>query len=243
MTPMRSGPLLRAAAIAGAALLLLAGTPAYAQDPPPALTATVNDFAGLIDADSARQLDTLIRALQRASGDVLIVATVDTIAPYADAREYAVKMFENRGSGIGQGGKDNGLLVLVARQEREVRIEVGYDLEGFVTDGFAGETVRQYIAPDFRRGDYGPGLVRGVSRLVARVAEGRNVVLQGVPREASRRDSGGASRNLTVAIIVLFLILNAIGRTRRRRSGRWGRGPWSGWHSGVGPFGGPFGGG
>jgi uncharacterized protein len=213
-----------------------------AQEPPP-LTAPVNDFASLLDESSVARIDTLIRALQQASGDVVVVATVETVAPYADAREYAVKMFENRGQGIGQRGKDNGLLVLVAARERQVRIEVGYDLEQFITDGFAGETVRQVIAPEFRRGDYGQGVYAGVSRLVERIARGRNVVLQGVPQTSVERPEFGGS-NLIVVIFIVFMVLNALARTRRRhRRGRFGRGSWSGWNSGVGPFGGPFGGG
>src|SRR6187549_3604479 len=86
------------------ALLLLGGV-ARAQEPPPALTAPVNDFARIVDADSAGRLETLIRSLQQASGDVVVVATVETVAPYADIHEYAVKMFENHGRGIGQKGK------------------------------------------------------------------------------------------------------------------------------------------
>ena len=99
----------------------------------------------------------MIRALQAATADVVVVATVDTIEPYADTREYAVKMFENHGRGIGQKGRDNGLLVLLAVRQREVRVEVGYELEGFVTDGFAGETSRQVMRPFFTRGEYGTG--------------------------------------------------------------------------------------
>jgi uncharacterized protein len=203
----------------------------------------VNDFANIIDDDSERRLDTLIRSLQAASGDVVIVATVDTFAPYADIREYAVKMFENHGKGIGQRGKDNGLLVLVAVKDRQVRIEVGYELEQYITDGFAGETVRQRIAPEFRQGNYGQGLVSGVSRIVSRIAQGRNVVLQGVPPDTDREPVAGSGNNLALLMFVLFIII-AMARTRRRRGRRrWGGGPWSGWNSGVGPFGGPFGGG
>ena len=234
-------PRVWATAIVIAGLLLVA--PAWGQESLPALTAPVNDFAKLIDPDSANRLDTLIRSLQQASGDVVIVVTVDTVAPYADVREYAVKMFENQGRGIGQRGKDNGLLVLVAAKERQVRIEVGYDLEQFITDGFSGETVRQYIAPDFRKGDYGAGLVSGVSRLVARIAEGRKVVLQGVPQQRADRRNTGSGNNIAVWIFIAFIVLNALARTRRRRGGRFGRGHWSGWSSGAGPFGGTFGGG
>ena len=88
-------------------------------------------------------MDALIRSLEQASGDVVVVATVDTYAPYADIREYAVKMFENGGRGIGQRGRDNGLLVVLAVKERQVWVEVGYDLEQFITDGYAGETSRR----------------------------------------------------------------------------------------------------
>jgi uncharacterized protein len=228
--------------VCGLALCALAvAATASAQPQPPELTKPVNDFTGRITAASVQQLDSMIRTLQEKTGDVVVVAVVDTVAPN-DMAEYAVKMFENHGRGIGQKGKDNGLLVLVAVNDRKARIEVGYDLEQFITDGYAGETIRQTMAPDFRRGDYGAGLVAGVTRIIGRIAEGRNVTLDGVkppPQPARERRSGSGSGFIT-ALFVLFIIINAIaGRVRRRRrGGRWGGGPWSGWSSGVGPFGG-----
>ena len=214
---------------------------AAAQELPPELTQPVNDFAHVIDAQSAQTMEALIRSLQQASGDVVVVATVPTFKPYGDIREYAVKMFENHGRGIGQRGKDNGVLILLAVDDKQVWIEVGYDLEQFVTDGFSGETSRQYMAPEFRRGDYGAGLLAGVSRVVARIANGRNVTLQGVRPEPDRgAPSVGSGGNVVFALFVLFIVLNMIGRTRRRGRfpGGWGTGGWSGWNSGVGPFGG-----
>ena len=103
----------------------------------------------------------------------VVVATVPTFQPYADIREYAVKMFENGGKGIGEKGKDNGLLIVVAVEDRKVGIEVGYGLEGFVTDGFAGQTIREAILPLFRQGQYGKGFVAGTTRVINRIAEGR----------------------------------------------------------------------
>src|SRR3954454_24836726 len=70
----------------------------------PELTAPVNDFAHVIDADAARDIDALSRALKNASGDVVVVATVPTIAGYGDIREYANKLFEKHGRGIGDKG-------------------------------------------------------------------------------------------------------------------------------------------
>ena len=234
-----------ALAIAVAALALCPGV-APAQDLP-SLTAPVNDFAGVIDAAQAARMDAMIRALQAKTGDVVVVATVKTIAPFGDIREYALKLFANGGRGIGQKGQDNGLLVLVAVAERRVWIEVGYGLEGFVTDGFSGETSRQVMVPRFREGDYGGGLAAGVERLVGRIAEGRGVTLDGVP--TPRPDTRASPQVSLVTIIVLVVIaivivrlLVAVNRFNQPRS--WGRRrTWSGWSSGVGPFGGGFGGG
>ncbi len=226
-------------------MFLILAAPAFAQEPPPQLTQPVNDFAGVIDASSEADMDMLIRSLEQASGDAVAVATVRTFKPYADIREYAVKMFENEGRGIGQRGKDNGLLVLLAVDDRQVWVETGYDLEEFITDGFAGETSRQYMAPAFRQGDYGAGLLAGVSRLIDRIAERRNVTLQGVRRTpAARGPDTGSGGNLLVALFVMFILINALaGMTRRRRRFRGGWGGPPIWTSGVGPFGGGFGGG
>jgi uncharacterized protein len=224
-------------------LSLVRAAAAQSQDIPE-LTRPVNDFADVIDPNNEAGMDTLIRELQQASGDVVVVAAVRTFQPYADLREYAVRMFENRGRGIGQKGKDNGLLIVLAVDDRQVWVEVGYDLEEFVTDGFAGETSRNYMVPEFRRGEYGAGLMAGLQRIVSRIADRRNVELRGIRVPApSARPSADAIPTVWVALFVLFLVINAIaGRTRRSARRHWGGRGWSGWHSGVGPFGGGFGG-
>jgi len=224
--------------------VLFAATSSWAQPETPELTRPVNDFANVIDPDSERQLESLIRALQETTGDVVVVATIDSLDG-EDVYQYAERMFRNRGKGIGQAGKDNGLLVLAAVKDRQLKVEVGYDLEQFITDGFAGETIRQEIAPRFRQGAYGAGLVAGVQRIIGRIGEGRNVAIPGAPRAPERRRSqgGGSGGNVFILMIVLFILINGIaGRLGRRRQRRWGGGPWSGWSSGVGPFGGGFGG-
>ncbi|HET7619756.1 MAG TPA: TPM domain-containing protein [Vicinamibacterales bacterium] len=215
---------------------------ASAQAAPPTLTQPVNDFARVLDAASEAELDKRIRALQQTTGDVLVVATVPTFQPYADIREYAVKMFENGGRGIGQKGKDNGLLIVVAVNDRKVDIEVGYDLEQFVTDGYAGETIRTVILPEFRQGRYGPGVLAGATRLIGRIAQGRGVTVPDVPQEPERRDAPAFHIPFGLILFIIFLVVASTGRRRRRRR-FWGGGPWSGWNSGVGPFGGGFGGG
>ena len=232
-------------ALLAVALVLVTHLPARAQALPE-LTQPVNDFANVIDPSSAQAMDSLIRSLQRATGDVVVVATVRTFKPFGSIEEFANRLFENHGRGIGEKGKDNGLLVVAAMDDRRIQIEVGYDLEQFIPDGYAGETIRQVISPEFRQGNYGAGLMAGVSRIAGRIAERRGVTLQGVPatRRRDLRPESGSGNMLLVALFLGFIILNAIagslrGRGRRGRYGRrWGGGGWSGWSSGVGPFGG-----
>jgi uncharacterized protein len=207
------------------------------------LTKPVNDFANVIDPASEAELERRIVELKSASGDVVVVATIETFAPYGDIREYAVKMFANRGRGIGARAQDNGLLVLLAVRDRRVWMEVGYDLEQFITDGLAGEISRNDMAPHFARGDYGQGLLAGVTRVIGRIAQERGVTLSTVPIDTDTR--GGGSRIsispwiIFLIILVIVLMNNAGGpRSRMRRRSHWGSPGWSGWNSGVGPFGG-----
>jgi uncharacterized protein len=205
-----------------------------AQGDIPRLTAPVNDFANVIDAASEAQLEELIRKLQGATGDVIVVATVKTFQPFADLRSYAVEMFENNGQGIGVKGKDNGLLIVLAVDDRRVEVETGYGLEGFITDGFAGETMRS-VTPFFREAEYGRGLLAAAIRLAERIAEGRNVDLRLAPppQASSRRQRNTGGFPMGLAVLLLAIFLRIVGARRRGRH----------WISAVGPFGGGFGGG
>ena len=230
-------------------LVLVALSPfspvAFAAEPPE-LTAPVNDFAHVVDAKSAEGIERLSRALKNATGDVVVVATVPTIEGYGDIREYATKMFDNHGKGIGEKGKNNGLLIVLALKERRVWIEVGYGVEEFVTDRFAGETSRQYMVPEFRTGGYGQGLLVGTARVVGRIAKGRGVKLEDVQLPADDDGREGPRANfpmlIPVLIFIAILIISRIGGGPGAGLLLWGLGPWSRWSSGVGSFGGGRGG-
>jgi uncharacterized protein len=227
-------PLRRAGGL-GAVLLALVAAAAQTL---PALNAPVNDLAGVIDPASAAELDRRIRALEAATKDAVVVVTVKTFAPYGSIEEYAVKLFEQ--AGIGQRGKDNGVLILLAQEERRVRIEVGYDLEEFITDGYAGDVIRQQLLPAFREGRFGEGLLAGTSRIIDRIAERRGVgpLTPQPPRDESPNATPPLA-GLIVAIILILIISNLRGGLRGPRGRRrWG--PWSGWTGGAGPFGGGF---
>ena len=136
---------------------------------------------------------------------MVVVATVPTFQPYGDIKEYAVKMFENGGRGIGDAGKDNGVLVVVAVEDRKVGIEVGYDLEEYITDGFAGQTIREAIAAASSAAattaaDW--SLARRGSSTGSPTRRGVN--LQDVPRDAPRQQPPiPAFRSATIIFIIV----------------------------------------
>ena len=208
----------------------------------PALTAPVNDFANVIDPATEAELDRRIRALESATKDAIVVATVKSFAPYGTIEEFAVKLFEK--SGIGQRQRDNGALIVLALDERKVRIEVGYELEEFITDGFAGEVIRRQMLPEFRNGRYGAGLLAGGTEVINRVAERRGVKLTDVPPPAAQARRGNDWFVwIFVALIggtILFQVVSSIFGVRGSPRGRPRRrgGSWSGWSGGVGGFGG-----
>src|SRR5262245_6205289 len=139
-----SGAAMRASRWLIAVLIVASGASRAAEAQElPELKEPVNDFAKVIDSQNADAIDRMSRALQAKTGDAVVVVTVPTIEGYSDINEYTVKLFENHGKGIGEKGKDNGVLIVLAMKERKIRIEPGYGLEEFITDGYAGETIRE----------------------------------------------------------------------------------------------------
>lgn len=228
---------LMGAALAVVAIFIVAA-PIGAQSLP-RLTAPVNDFAHLIDGESARELDRRIRALETRTKDAIVIVTVETIAPYGSIEDYALKLFEQ--AGIGQKEKDNGLLIVVAKAERRTRIEVGYDLEEFITDGFAGDIIRRQFLPAFRRNAYGAGLLEGTTLIINRIAERRGITLDDVPKVAAERGEGKGSAFGFVPFAVLLIVIIIIARAGRNSGFRGPRFPWGGFGGPFGGFGGGFG--
>jgi uncharacterized protein len=213
----------------------------------PELREPVTDLAGVIDGASRAELDRLSRALQQATGDAIVVLTVPTYKPtFGDIREFANEAFENHGRGIGDREKDNGLLMVLAVNDREVYTEVGYGLEGAITDGVAGSTAREVMLPHFRGGNYGAGLLAGARQFAARIAEERGVTLEGLPAPSSAPVEADGGQWKIFLLILAFIVLSQIFGGRGRRRGRrvhWGGGTWSGWGTGYTWGGGGFGGG
>jgi uncharacterized protein len=121
----------------------------------PAYQNYVNDYASVMNEDDfAKTLD-VARELKENNGAEMAIATVNTTRPL-DSKSYAVELFKRWG--LGEKGKDNGVLILFVKKDRRVEVEVGYGLEGTLPDGYVGSVLDKYAIPEFKEGNYGKGL-------------------------------------------------------------------------------------
>jgi uncharacterized protein len=156
-----------------AGLLALLATPlepvlAQSLVPVPALTAPVTDLTGTLTPDQASALDAKLRAFEQTKGSQIAVLIVPTTQP-EEIEQYSIRVVEQWQ--IGRKKVDDGVLLLVALNDRRVRIEVGYGLEGALPDATANRIIDQDIRPSFKRGDFYGGINTGVDRIM-RVIEG-----------------------------------------------------------------------
>ncbi len=132
----------------------------------------INDFANIIEPAAKAQLNNLATNFKKASGNEITVATVPTLDGLP-IETYAVEMFEQWH--IGEKGKDNGLLILLAPKEQRARIEVGYGLEPYINDALAGRIIRDTMIPHFKEGNFGLGLLNGAAETVSIIAKKTNL--------------------------------------------------------------------
>ncbi len=172
----------------------------------------VNDFAGVMGAQ-ASAVEALLTELEQATGAEVAVVTLRSLDG-GEPADFAVRLFERWG--IGQVGQDNGLLILTAIEDRELRIEVGYGLEPIIPDGMAGRIRDEQLLPFFREERYGEGLAAGAATVAAIVAADAGVELTGsgavqvaplAPPEAPS-PLGGLLRLLFLLLLIPIFIKN-----------------------------------
>jgi uncharacterized protein len=206
----------------------------------PPLVGRVVDEAGILSPDTRQRLDTLLAQHERESGEQLVVVTLKSLQGYP-IEEFGYQL--GRHWGIGQKGKDNGVLLIVAPHERKVRIEVGYGLEGRLTDAQSRLIIEDVILPAFRQGDFDMGVLDGATAILR--------VLGGAPARAGREPAPRGSPSPFAGFIGIAFVLWIIFRgffwplLLLGRRGRYGPGPWGGgYYLGGGGFsGGGFSGG
>ncbi|MFO1430431.1 MAG: YgcG family protein [Candidatus Competibacteraceae bacterium] len=216
-------------------LLLLAGAGAWADVAVPPLTARVTDLAGLLTPAQRTALESRLQAFEAAKGSQIAVLIVPTTRPET-VEQYALRVAE--AWKLGRKGVDDGALLLVAKDDRTLRIEVGYGLEGVLNDATAKRITNEIIVPAFKQGRFYEGIDAGVERMI-RVIEG-----EPLPPPTKAESQGESQSDLFPLVIFgLFLVLILLSNLSSR-TGRWSnRGRYYGGGFGGGYYGGGFGGG
>jgi len=129
----------------------------------PALSGRVVDDASLLNSSTRNQLNAQLQAHEKASGNQIVVVTLPDLQGYP-IEEYGYRL--GRHWGIGQKDKNNGVLLIVAKKERKVRIEVGYGLEGALTDAISSNIINAVIVPRFKKADFNGGIAAGVDAII-----------------------------------------------------------------------------
>jgi uncharacterized protein len=195
--------------------VLWSGVAAAAPEFPP-LSGRVVDQAEVIPPDEEAQLTQMLAAQEQKTGDQVVVATVKSLGG-EPIEDYGVAL--GRAWGIGQKGKNNGVILIVAPNEREVRIEVGYGLEGELTDAITKLIIEGSILPRFKAGDIPGGIRRGAEDIVAVLGGDAAAFAKRAKERVSQEDSFSSAISVFIFIVIMMIWLGIFGRGRRGRSG------------------------
>ena len=185
----------------------------------PAWSGPVADLGDVIGAQTEAELVQYLSAVNEQTGVQVAVLTVPSLGGVS-IEEYSIEVAEEWG--LGQAGKDNGALLVVSVEDRQLRIEVGYGLEGELTDAKSGLIIRNVIVPYFRDGDYANGIVEGTRNIVGVATGNAEIVSSSVRHSAGNgsQDSGGSAAGFVFFVLFIIVMFGGLGR-RRGRSGGW----------------------
>ena len=202
-------------------MLALSGNVAMAQTFP-ALTGRVVDEANLLDPAQEAALTAKLQGLETRTNRQFVVATLNSLQGY-DIADYGYQL--GRHWALGQDGKgetekDNGAILIIAPNERKLRIEVGYGLEPVLTDGFSSSVIRNDITPFFKAGDFAGGINAGVDKVIAQIElppeEAAKVAAEAAKSQKNSGDGGEISSVIFWLFVFFFFILPIIRSMRRQ---------------------------
>jgi uncharacterized protein len=201
------------------AFVILLPFVAFAYTSPGKPQGFVSDFANIIDSSTEASLQNKLQALRDANTVEIAVVTISTLGDES-IETFAVKLFEEWG--IGKKGSDNGILLLVAPNEKEVRIEVGYGMEPIITDLLANNIVQKTIIPEFKKGDYSAGIAGGVDALVGII----NNTVDPSEFAGTNQSKFGALDNINPEFIffLVFIFISVFSRILSKSKSWWAGG-------------------
>ncbi|MDP1637451.1 MAG: YgcG family protein [Candidatus Nitrotoga sp.] len=192
------------------ALLWLSGL-VHAEVAVPPLSARVTDLTSTLDAAQKQQLETRLAQFEAKKGAQIAVLLVPTTQPEA-IEQYGIRVVE--AWKLGRKGINDGVLLLIAKDDRTLRIEVGYGLEGVLPDAVAKRIIAETITPHFKGGNYYAGISTGIEQLLA-VIEGESL-----PPPRERSAMSGSFQNLEPFLFIGFMLVIVVGGVLRKLLGR-----------------------
>ena len=188
-------------------LLLFSALPTWGIPEPPQPPRRVNDFAGMLGPEGSSRIESLLAAYEDSTSTQIAVVFVENLEGY-EVADYASRIFEQWN--IGQKGTNNGLLILVARDDRKIRLETGYGLEERLTDALSRRIIEQDILPLFRKGDVEGGITAGIYR-VTEVLSGAYQAKEGSGSDLWADLKRSLPFSLAILVILLLLIARGAG--------------------------------
>ncbi|HBG92236.1 MAG: hypothetical protein A2X54_00950 [Nitrospirae bacterium GWF2_44_13] len=220
----------------------------------------VVDLAGIVDNNIEQNLNGYLKELEQKTTAQVVVLTITSLEGES-LEEFSIKTAHQKWK-LGQKGKDNGALIVVSIQDRKYRFEIGYGLEGVLPDSLTGSIGREYMAPNFKKGDYSKGIYAAALALTGQIASSHGIEVTGMPKikrsiyaAGRKKDGGKISKFLTILLLIgavilfiknprlLIFLLLASSMGGGRREGWGGGGGFGGGGSFGGGGGGGFGGG
>jgi uncharacterized protein len=192
-----------------ALLFVLLAATAWAQVAVPPLKARVTDLTGTLKPEQVSSLEQLLQSFEARKGSQIAVLMVPSTAPEA-IEQYALRVAEQWK--IGRQKVDDGAILVIAKDDRTVRIEVGYGLEGALNDATASRIVREVLVPRFREGDFFGGISAGVDRMIR--------VIDGEPLPEPARRASPVDGGFLQLLPVLLILALVVGSILRRLFGR-----------------------
>jgi uncharacterized protein len=189
--------------------LLLCGAAQADEVPVPPLSARVTDLASTLSSQQIQTLESRLAAFEAKKGAQLAVLILPTTRPET-IEQYSIRVAE--AWKLGRKGVDDGVLLLVAKEDREMRIEVGYGLEGALNDATANRIVEEIIVPFFRRGEFYAGIDAGTAAIIK--------VVEGEPLPEPQRDTAGGKSDIEGLLLAGFGLVVVVGGILRALLGR-----------------------
>ncbi|TCD04660.1 TPM domain-containing protein [Pedobacter frigidisoli] len=174
---------------------------AFAQDFPEKPTTLVNDYSNVLSSEQKATLERKLVAFDDSSSTQISIAILKSVGDY-DINEYAVEL--GRKWGVGQSGKNNGIMIVVAVGDRKISIQTGYGLEGALPDVYAKRIIEDDIKPNFKAGDYYAGLDAGTTSIIKYT---KGEYKNDKPRVSSSSKGGVGSIAVIIIIVVIIIII------------------------------------